>query len=369
MPKRVNVKSRIVFFSFLLALIFLITSFSSGESLSPNYLSKNEIVEEELGKKIDKYLRQITPFGFSGALLVAKNGKIILNKGYGMAIRSENIPNSSETVFSTGSITKQFTAAGIMKLEMQRKLSANDPITKFFEKVPEDKAFGGDVVIPPSVVVLSIEKLRKFEGTYGLSSGGHLEADIENGRLAIKANGQDAINALLFPEKASPGLYKDLNRLSVSVFEAAIKGDYKPFENVLLNKERRLERVRELIEMRIRRYKERTGEIQEVKVFGTLPSDYGGKDTVMTQVQLKGEKGSIYFNLYWRNKMNIGVGRLIGVQEISVPFMLLSGNEFAGYHLGMAKNIRLGFSVDNSGAITGLTVNNPSGDLTAKKIK
>lgn len=596
MPKRMNVKSGIVFFSFLLALIFLSTSLSSGSGLSTNNLLKNEIVEEELGKKIDRYLRQITPFGFSGALLVAKNGKIILNKGYGMAIRSENIPNSSETVFSTGSITKQFTAAGIMKLEMQGKLSANDPITKFFEKVPEEKeaitlhhllthtsgvinytgmdyetakrdetarkildapllfkpgerfeysnagfsllatviekvsgkgyeeflheylfepagmkftgyrlpkwekkvvahwyvgekdngiplekpypywnllgnggilsttedmykwhlalkgdkilspeakkkiftpflndygygwdvlktergiliqhdggsvlgnsaeirryidadvvtilfcnqsfsrralfwpvrdkiealAFGGDVVIPPSVVILSMEKLRKFEGTYGLSSGGHLEADIENGRLAIKANGQNAINALLFPEKASPGLFKDLNRLSVSVFEAALKGDYKPFENVLLDKERRLERVRELIEMRIRRYKEKTGEIQKVKVFGTLPSDYGGKDAVMTQVQLKGEKGSIYFSLYWRNKMNIGVGPLMGVQEISVPFMLLSGNEFAGYHLGMAKNIRLSFDVDSSGAITGLTVNNPSGDLSARKVK
>lgn len=596
MPKRMNVKSVMRFFSFLLSLIFLITLISTGYSLSRNNLLKNEIVEGELGNKIERYLRQITPFGFSGALLVAKNGKIILNKGYGMAIRSENIPNTSETVFSTGSITKQFTAAGIMKLEMQGKLSTNDPITKFFEKVPEEKetitlhhllthtsgvinytgkdyetakrdetarkildapllfkpgerfeysnagfsllaaviekvsgkgyeeylyehlfkpagmkftgyrlpkwenkvvahwyvgendngtplekpypywnllgnggilsttedmykwhlalngdkifsaeakkkiftpflndygygwdvletergiliqhdggsvlgnsaeirryidvdvvtilfcnqsfgrgalfgpirdkietlAFGGDVVIPPSVITLDMEKLRKFEGTYSLSSGGHLEADVESGRLTIKAKEQDAINALFFPEKAAPGLFKDLNKLSVSVFEAALKGDYKPFENVLQDKERRLEPVRQLIEMRIQRYKERTGGIQEVKVFGTLPSDYGGKDAVMTQVQLKGEKGSIYFSLYWRNKMNIGVVPLMGIQEISVPFMPVSGTEFAGYHLGMAKNIRLSFGVDSSGAITGLTVTNPSGDLSARKIK
>ncbi len=90
---------------------------------------------------------------------------------------------------------------------------------------------------------------------------------------------------------------------------------------------------------------------------------------MMTHVQLKGEKGSIYFSLYWRNKMNIGVGPLMGIQEISVPFMPVSGTEFAGYHLGMAKNIRLSFGVDSSGAITGLTVNNPSGDLSARKIK
>ncbi len=596
MLKRMNVKSVTRFFSFLLSLIFLITSISTGYSLSHNNLLKNEIVEGELGNKIERYLRQITPFGFSGALLVAKNGKIILNKGYGMAIRSENIPNTSETVFSTGSITKQFTAAGIMKLEMQGKLSTNDPITKFFEKVPEEKrtitlhhllthtsgvinytgmdyetakrdetarkildapllfkpgerfeysnagfsllaaviekvtgkgyeeylyehlfkpagmkftgyrlpkwenkvvahwyvgendngiplekpypywnllgnggilsttedmykwhlalkgdkilsaeakkkiftpflndygygwdvletergiliqhdggsmlgnsaeirryidadvftilfcnqsfgrgalfgpirdkietlAFGGDVVIPPSVITLGIEKLHKFEGTYSLSSGGHLEADVESGRLTIKAKGQDAINVLFFPGKVAPGLFEDLNKLSVSVFEAAIKGDYKPFENILQDKERRLERVRQLIEMRIQRYKERTGEIQEVKVSGTLPSDYGGKDAVMTHVQLKGEKGSIYFSLYWRNKMNIGVGPLMGIQEILIPFMPVSGTEFAGYHLGMAKNIRLSFGVDSSGVITGLTVNNPSGDLSARKIK
>ncbi len=79
MPKRMNVKSVMRFFSFLSSLIFLITSISTGYSLSRNNLLKNEIVEGELGNKIERYLRQITPFGFSGALLVAKFGKIILN--------------------------------------------------------------------------------------------------------------------------------------------------------------------------------------------------------------------------------------------------------------------------------------------------
>jgi len=47
----------------------------------------------------------------------------------------------------------------------------------------------------------------------------------------------------------------------------------------------------------------------------------------------------------------------------------VSGTEFAGYHLGMAKNISLSFNVDSSGTITGLSVHNPGGDLTATKIK
>ncbi|MFQ6039068.1 MAG: serine hydrolase domain-containing protein, partial [Candidatus Aminicenantales bacterium] len=96
-------------------------------------------VRGEMAKRLDEYLTRITPFGFSGACLVAEKGKIVLNKGYGMAVRSEGVPNTHETVFSVGSITKQFTAAAIMKLEMMGKLSPQDSISRFFEDVPPDK--------------------------------------------------------------------------------------------------------------------------------------------------------------------------------------------------------------------------------------
>jgi CubicO group peptidase (beta-lactamase class C family) len=90
-------------------------------------------------KKIDEYLTSVTPFGFSGAILVAKGGEILINKGYGLAIRDKGISNTSETVFSVGSITKQFTAAGILKLEMMGKLSAEDTLGKFLSDVPPAK--------------------------------------------------------------------------------------------------------------------------------------------------------------------------------------------------------------------------------------
>jgi CubicO group peptidase (beta-lactamase class C family) len=56
-----------------------------------------------------------------------------------MAVRAKNIPNTNTTVLNTGSNTKQFTAAAIMKLEVQGKLNTSDPITKFFKMVPTDK--------------------------------------------------------------------------------------------------------------------------------------------------------------------------------------------------------------------------------------
>ena len=54
-----------------------------------------EIVNGELGAKLDLYLTRITPFGFSGAVLLAKGEEILLNKGYGFAIGAQNIPNSA----------------------------------------------------------------------------------------------------------------------------------------------------------------------------------------------------------------------------------------------------------------------------------
>ena len=77
--------------------------------------------------------------GFKGSVLVAQGGNVVLRKGYGMADRENNIPYDAETVFSIGSITKQFTAAAILKLEMQGKLKVEDTVAKFFPAAPDDK--------------------------------------------------------------------------------------------------------------------------------------------------------------------------------------------------------------------------------------
>jgi CubicO group peptidase (beta-lactamase class C family) len=98
-----------------------------------------ETVQGAVAERLHSYLERITPFGFSGALLVALKGEILLNQGYGFAHRAAEIPNTSETVFSLGSITKQFTAAAIMKLETMGMLHTQDPITRYLASVPPDK--------------------------------------------------------------------------------------------------------------------------------------------------------------------------------------------------------------------------------------
>ena len=97
-------------------------------------------VEGEIGSRLDQYLTKAAADGFSGAALVAKDGQVILAKGYGLADRQRDIPVTAETLFDIGSITKQFTAAAILKLEMQNKLNVKDLISKYLKDVPADKA-------------------------------------------------------------------------------------------------------------------------------------------------------------------------------------------------------------------------------------
>lgn len=89
--------------------------------------------------KIESYLQKIGEQGFSGSILVDNKGQKIISNGYGKANIENQVSNSPKTIFSIGSITKQFTGAGILKLEMQGKLSVNDKIIKYFSNVPEDK--------------------------------------------------------------------------------------------------------------------------------------------------------------------------------------------------------------------------------------
>jgi len=73
------------------------------------------------------------------ALAVVENGKIIYKKGYGMANLDYDIPIKPNTVFRTGSIGKQFTAACILILEHKGKLSLDDNIRTYLPEMPKYK--------------------------------------------------------------------------------------------------------------------------------------------------------------------------------------------------------------------------------------
>lgn len=73
---------------------------------------------------------------FMGSILVAQNGRVLLNKGYGYANLEWQIPNSPSTKFRIASLTKQFTAVSILLLEEQGKLKITDFINKYMPDAP-----------------------------------------------------------------------------------------------------------------------------------------------------------------------------------------------------------------------------------------
>lgn len=74
---------------------------------------------------------------FNGTVLVMLKGKAIYKKAFGMADREWNVPNTENTKFRIGSVTKQFTAACIMQLAEQGKLSVDDKLSKFIPDYPK----------------------------------------------------------------------------------------------------------------------------------------------------------------------------------------------------------------------------------------
>ncbi len=95
--------------------------------------------DNEIIQPIDRYLRDLEKIGFYGSVLVELNRDKIISEGYGFSNRERQIKNSSNTLYDIGSVTKQFTATAILKLEMQGKLSTEDNLSKYFNNVPKDK--------------------------------------------------------------------------------------------------------------------------------------------------------------------------------------------------------------------------------------
>jgi CubicO group peptidase (beta-lactamase class C family) len=64
-------------------------------------------------------------------------GRVVVNKAYGMADLEHDVPNTPDTIFEAGSVSKQFTAAGVLLLAREGKLSLDDPVRKYVPELPD----------------------------------------------------------------------------------------------------------------------------------------------------------------------------------------------------------------------------------------
>jgi CubicO group peptidase (beta-lactamase class C family) len=108
---------------FLILLVGL--SASCSESIFPSTLET----------RVDKYI-QLYHNNFGGVIFVAQKGKVLISKGYGLANRELEVPNTPQIKYAIGSMTKAFTAMGIMILQERGQLLVQDPICNYLADCP-----------------------------------------------------------------------------------------------------------------------------------------------------------------------------------------------------------------------------------------
>ena len=94
---------------------------------------------QQTAQKIDALMKQYYDYGqFNGSVLVAEKGKIIYEKGFGMANMEWVIPNQPDTKFRIGSVTKQFTATLILQLVEEGKIKLDGKLTDYLTDYRKD---------------------------------------------------------------------------------------------------------------------------------------------------------------------------------------------------------------------------------------
>src|SRR6187402_1916001 len=106
----------------MILLFFLVRVFAYGQADSTDLIVQKMMKEQKIA-------------GLS--LAIIRNGKPIVNKGYGLANVEHNVPVTKETVIRLGSVSKQFFTTAILKLMEEGKLSIEDHVHKFFPDAPD----------------------------------------------------------------------------------------------------------------------------------------------------------------------------------------------------------------------------------------
>lgn len=114
-----------------------------GQNPSDISSVKAGLNEKKIAELTENYDRQLKSSGFKGICYITENGKVLYKKGIGFADKSKKIKNSEKSVYRIASVTKQFTAAAVLLLQENGKLSLNDKLSKYFP----DYKYGNKITI------------------------------------------------------------------------------------------------------------------------------------------------------------------------------------------------------------------------------
>lgn len=100
-------------------------------------LARLAFAQDSTAQKLAELMQAYYNMGrFNGSVLVARQGQVLLSKGYGLRNIRDSIPNDPHTVFQIASVTKTFTSTMILKLVEMKKLALTDKLSKFYPGYP-----------------------------------------------------------------------------------------------------------------------------------------------------------------------------------------------------------------------------------------
>jgi CubicO group peptidase (beta-lactamase class C family) len=107
----------------------------------PGERTAKKLTDAERARELQAYVQKLAVADvFSGAVLLAKDGKVLFEKAYGEASKDFHAANRTDTKFNLGSMNKMFTAVAIAQLAERGKLSLEDPLAKFLPEFPTKEA-------------------------------------------------------------------------------------------------------------------------------------------------------------------------------------------------------------------------------------
>ena len=116
-------------------LVFTVVAFLSSATWAQ--VPEKEKVVAGANRAFEKFTKAYVAPAPGCAAAVSLNGDTVFEKAFGLADLEHNVPNTPQTIFESGSVAKQFTAAALVLLQQEGKLSIDDPVRKYIPELPD----------------------------------------------------------------------------------------------------------------------------------------------------------------------------------------------------------------------------------------
>jgi CubicO group peptidase (beta-lactamase class C family) len=117
--------------------LFVLTVLAFLSSTTWAQVPDKQKVVASAERAFEKFTKAYVGPGPGCAAAVSLNGETVFEKAFGLAELEHNVPNTAQTIFESGSVAKQFTAAALVLLQQDGKLSLDDAVKKYIPELPD----------------------------------------------------------------------------------------------------------------------------------------------------------------------------------------------------------------------------------------